>query len=465
MNPREAQIPTQAIQTLTERLIQAVRSVPAKDRAGVRLVRAEAPVIACPPLDWLRAHPERTQYYWSDRGGAFEVAGVGEADILAPTGPVNLEGVFAHMRARLPRHQPSLRYYGGFRFDLEPRSDERWKDFKDYRFVAPRIEVVRRAGGLFLACNLKLQHPSDDQQALGEALADLASVRFPVEAPPPLPVVATDRRDRPNHAEWVRLVEEALDALARGDFEKVVLARETSFTSPQPLDAASLLSQLVSRETRSFEFCFHPAPDRAFIGASPERLFRRVNVHLESEALAGTRGRGKTDEEDRRLGQELLGSNKDLLEHRYVVRTLREHFRRFCEVTQMDEAPSLVRLRHCQHLYTRIEGLLKSPDVDAQLIETLHPTPAVGGVPRKPALDWIRAHEPFDRGIYAAPVGWVGFDAAEFCVGIRCGLVQDGVLTLYNGAGIVRGSVPEEEWKEIENKMGGFIEILGHGAA
>jgi menaquinone-specific isochorismate synthase len=160
------------------------------------------------------------------------------------------------------------------------------------------------------------------------------------------------------------------------------------------------------------------------------------------------------------LGVELMNSEKERREHNLVARMLQEQFQEFCHHVAMDEQPSLMRLRNVQHLYSRLEGLLHTIDVDADLIEALHPTPAVGGYPREHALKWIEAEEPFDRGIYAAPVGWVGYDGAEFCVAIRSGLVQANTLTLYSGAGIVAGSTPEEEWDEIETKMQNFLSVL-----
>ena len=156
----------------------------------------------------------------------------------------------------------------------------------------------------------------------------------------------------------------------------------------------------------------------------------------------------------------MLSNEKELREHRFVLRMLREHFQRYCSSSREAEAPELLRLRHCQHLYTRMEGLLNDSECDAALLGALHPTPAVGGTPRDRALAWIQAEEPFDRGIYAAPVGWVDYDGCDFCVAIRSGLVQDNQLIVYTGTGIVPGSLPAGEWAEIEQKMGDFLDIL-----
>ncbi|MCC6145037.1 MAG: isochorismate synthase, partial [Candidatus Hydrogenedentes bacterium] len=320
-------------------------------------------------------------------------------------------------------------------------------------------EVTRDADRTVLACNYLVRESGDPKADLPGLLGRLSSLRFGTSATPALPAMA-GRVDQPDEATWHSLIRRLLELFDRKKLEKVVLARETSYTASEPINAVELLIRLIRHTELSFDFCFHPAGDRAFIGASPERLYKRQNVYLQSEAVAGTRRRGATDEEDQALAEDLLHNEKELREHRFVLDTLRGHFDRFCHSVQVEDGPGLLRLRNVQHLYTRIEGILNDVDADAELIRTLHPTPAVGGMPRRDALAWIEANEPFDRGIYAAPVGWVSGDAAEFCVAIRSGLVQGKTLTLYNGAGIVAGSEPAEEWDEIESKMGNFLAVL-----
>ena len=430
------------------------------------LVRAEARMDGLAPLNWLHAQQGQTHYYWADRDGEFEMAGIGEADILVPEAGINLAGLFAHMRRRLSLEWPNLRYYGGFRFSAGSEIHRRWRNFTAYRFIIPRVEVVRQGKKCWLACNVRAGSPAANGAALQELARLIAGMAFPASPLPcPLPPII-GRTDLPDRAGWDALVGRALEAFAHHQLEKVVLARETEFQfdCDVPLDPVGMLRRLLRHTNRSYEFCFHPTPTRAFLGASPERLFHRRNVYLESEALAGTRSRGGTDTMDKALGNELLSDDKELREHRFVVRNLREHFKRFCVTMNYDRVPSLRRLRNVQHLYTYMEGILKNHDADAALVEALHPTPAVGGVPRDRALAWLAANEPFDRGVYAAPVGWVSFDESEFCVGIRSGLIEGNTLALYSGAGIVPGSSAAAEWDEIENKMSNFLEALYDGA-
>ena len=199
----------------------------------------------------------------------------------------------------------------------------------------------------------------------------------------------------------------------------------------------------------------------AVVSASPERLFRREGRAVESEAVAGTRPRGVSEADDAVLRDELLRSEKDKAEHEHVRVGIRETLGPLCEELEIEEGVSEMKLARRRHLISRVRGMLRGGVTDAEVLQALHPTPAVCGCPRDEALEEIRALEPFDRGWYAGPVGWIGADEAEFAVGIRSGLVRGNRLALFSGAGIVAGSVPENEWAEIEQKIGDFTRMFG----
>lgn len=424
------------------------------------LLRSEIPLLSSNPLEWLGAQRGVTHYYWSDRENEFEMAGIGEADVLVPGERTDTEALFDHIRKQLSPRYPSLRYYGGFRFHRGPVKGDRWRAFKEYRFVIPRVEVVRRADAHFLACNAKAGTPDENLLTLEVLKTTLQSIQFPETCEPAAVPEILGREDHPDRDGWDRLVQGVLDAIARGDLEKVVLARETCFTAEVPLDPVALLRRLSEYSPVSFRFCFHPADDRAFIGASPERLYHRNGCYLQSEAIAGTRPRGKTEKQDRMFGEELMKTPRLRREQQFVVDMVKGRFESLCYHVNVEPEPRVLRLSNCQHLCTRIEGLLNDTFADASLIETLHPTPATGGTPRDKALRYIEAEEPFDRGIYASPTGWVGYDGAEFCVAIRSGLVLGNTLALYTGAGVLAGSAAQEEWDEIETKMANFLMVL-----
>lgn len=451
MAPNFEDSPEMALKMLKEELHRALAS-DARPAGG--LVRAETHFPETDLIAWLQAQRADAKIFWSDREQGFAVAGVGVAAEEWSSAPQDLERIFEDLAAGLSPAFPNLRYYGGFRFDGAMARDPRWRSFGAYRFVIPQIEIGRKGNRFYVACNLD---PSEDAEAFFRRLDELVFPEGPSEMC--LPAV-TSREDRPDEAGWHARVREALERIDSSSLEKVVLARESFFELDDAMEPAALLRQLVANTLYSYHFCIQIAPHQAFVGASPERLYRRANTYLQSEALAGTRARGETPEEDDALGRELLGCEKELEEHRFVADHVRVHFEKHCRAVHGGRHVELLKLRHVQHLLSRIEGMLKEPGHDAALLRRFHPTPAVGGVPTPQAMELIEILEPFDRGWWAGPVGWVGYDSTEFAVAIRSGLVVDDTLSLYSGAGIVPGSEPEEEWLEIENKMRNFLSIL-----
>ena len=160
------------------------------------------------------------------------------------------------------------------------------------------------------------------------------------------------------------------------------------------------------------------------------------------------------------MSDNLRKSPKDLHEHQLVVNNLQTILNELCDSVTIDRELTILKLNKVQHLYTQCNGVLNSALTDAEILPKLHPTPAVGGFPRTQALKLIAELEPFARGWYAAPVGWVGCDDTEFAVAIRSGLIDRDRLLLFAGAGIVKGSCSVEEWAEIENKIRHFTDLF-----
>lgn len=163
------------------------------------------------------------------------------------------------------------------------------------------------------------------------------------------------------------------------------------------------------------------------------------------------------------LGKALLSDQKNLSEHGFVVSMIRQVLEPFCNGLNVPDEPVLMRMRDIQHLYTPVTGTVKDKDTTLfQLVKALHPTPALGGIPRQPAMEAIRLLEKMDRGLYGAPIGWVDYrGSGEFCVGIRSGLLKEDRASLYAGCGVVKESEPEEEYKETSVKFTPMLRALG----
>jgi menaquinone-specific isochorismate synthase len=430
---------------------------PAVSPAEERVVRLAVPVGRVNPFRWLRGQRLFPKLYWSGRDDGLEVAAVGVADLQEGEAPESVEALRKRFAAFLEGGDPRTRYYGGLRFDPEREPDRDWAPFGTYRFVLPRFELHEEAGGIALVCNLVLPRDADRP---AEILGEIERLDFPQDAftTPAAPVSRTDTPDRWG---WRSNVESALAAFSEGRLDKVVLARRTEFGFEERVDAPSLAESLTTATPGCFHFYAEPERGAAFVGASPERLFRREGRSIESEAVAGTRPRSESEADDIQLRDELLRSEKDRSEHDYVRISIKESLEALCEELEVEERASEMRLARGRHLVSGVRGTLREGVTDAEVLEALHPTPAVGGYPKEEALEEIRARERFDRGWYASPIGWVGADAAEFAVGIRSGLVRGSRLALFSGAGIVPGSTPEGEWAEIEHKIGDFTRVFG----
>ena len=367
--------------------------------------------------------------------------------------------VFTQMQRRLSTSS-SVRYYGGFSFQPLSPVAQQWQEFGTYRFVAPQFEVYAAAGQTYLACNLLLSEDSPYPQQLAALLNQLNQLSFTsVKSVLKLPK-AINRQDFPSQWGWQTMLKKALSTLQKKILAKIVLARRSDFLFSQQVEPLSLLMAIRPGNTRLFRFCFQPQAGKAFIGASPERLYHRLGCLLQTEAIAGTRPRGKSLAADQALGKTLLNSEKDNREHQFVVHSLRESLSQFCKLVGLGQSPTLLKLNQVQHLHTSCNGILSDGVDDGKILSSLHPTPAVGGYPKQQARETIEQMEPFERGWYAAPVGWVSHDNTEFAVAIRSGLVVNDQLSLFAGAGIVPGSKPRDEWQEIENKIRAFTTVL-----
>jgi menaquinone-specific isochorismate synthase len=437
-------------------LARRVRRTVAAASEGPALLQLTVPVAPADPLAWLDAQPFGEKGFWAGRGSATERAFAGMADLRCGPARDVLPALQAHLARQ--RVDDAARYFGGLRFDAENATESTWRPFASCRFVLPRFAFERRGDDAALACHLTFPR---DAERLDEVLTQIERLRFPERTSGgslPLPI---DRDDAPDAAHWQGMMNDALGKLQAGALDKVVLARRTTFRFEDPLPPWRLLGNLKRATPRCFHFGFQPDDGAAFVGASPERLFRRDGRTLEGEAVAGTRPRSEDPAEDDRLRRELLASSKDRREHTFVQQHLRDTLGPLSRALDLSDAPSEMKLARSRHLRAGLRATLR-PDVStADLLAALHPTPAVGGTPHRRALALIRKLEPFDRGWYAGPVGWIGPEAADFAVAIRSGLVAEHRLALFSGAGLVEGSEAESEWDEIEQKISDFTGILG----
>ncbi len=428
------------------------RAASSHDKGGICRVEMAAGV---EPLAWLASRPEQELCYWADRDTQDESAAAGVLIDVSGSTASGAASWMERVTAHLDAADRGVRFYGGARFDPPAPPAPEWRALGAYRFVVPRFEAVRRGGRTLLACNFR---PSE-RDGLPELLAEMRRPPAGVPGPAALAPLRLQRRtDTPDRSGWEALVRTALRAIddPSDPLTKVVVARRTGATAPVPITPPALLSAMIRADDRSFRFLVQPRPGTAFISVTPERLFSLRGRSVETEAIAGTRRRGSSAQDDRRLRSELAASVKDLLEHRIVHDALAGALGGLCTHTTTGPTEVLA-LPAVQHLMSRLSGRLAPGVGVADLIDAIHPTPAVGGEPADAARRFLARHEPFDRGWYAAPVGWIGQGEATLAVAIRSALIDDGAVSFYTGNGVVTGSTPDAEWAELEAKVSGYF--------
>ncbi len=285
-------------------------------------------------------------------------------------------------------------------------------------------------------------------------LEDRSVVTPPAVLPRPDVASRLDLSSRPDVASrerWEGTVEEILGAIDAGEVSKVVAARCSMVEVQGATEPASTLEALGERYPGCTRFCVE-AGGAWFLGATPERLVRKRGRAVTTEALAGSAGPGE--------GADLLEDPKIRLEHELVLADMMARLAPLCEGVQAGE-PELLELSNVVHRKTSLRAEAREEVSVLDVVVALHPTPAVGGVPREVALRWIAKREPDARGWYAGPLGWLDASGdGEFIVALRSGLVCDGRAWLFAGAGIVRGSRPADEFDETEIKLRAMREAL-----
>ena len=252
---------------------------------------------------------------------------------------------------------------------------------------------------------------------------------------------------------WDDAVAGALAAIAEHGIEKVVLAREVTVDADTDFDVRTVLRRLRAQQPGCFVYA-----DGGFVGATPELLVQRRGRTIESRPMAGTAPGSVAAE----VARTLAASNKDAREHRFVVDAVRDALAPVTTTLDVPEVPEVEHFGNLAHLVTPIRGELVEGPLDAlSLARLLHPSPAVGGTPTDAALHVIDELEPFDRGPYAGPVGWVDARGdGSFAVALRGAQLDGAHAVLRAGAGIVAGSDPEAEWLETAAKFEPMLRAL-----
>ena len=393
-----------------------------------RLVRAPDPISA-----FTQAALVQDRALWMRPSTGEALVGIGSAASLVGAGARRFEQIAEQWRDLVAdavidgsaNAGPLL--MGGFSFDPSSWRSSPWKHFPDARFVLPETLITIRGGAAWNTTNV-IAGATHNQDARIEAISETRTGLSP--------------------REWQALVGD----IARGirdetlGVRKVVLARAEDIRPTRTLEDA--LRRLAAEYPSCTIFALARG-DTCFLGATPERLISLQDGVATTMALAGSGPRNADPVEDARLAQRLASDPKELTEHALVVGALQEALAPMCTRVVVDAEPRVRKLSNVQHLLTSLRGQVAPGRSVLDLVERLHPTPAVGGFPRERALELIRERERLDRGWYAGALGWADVRGeGDFVVGLRSALWHGESATLYAGCGVVGGSNPATEYAE-----------------
>ena len=258
--------------------------------------------------------------------------------------------------------------------------------------------------------------------------------------------------------EWKELVGNAIEQLDEN--KKIVLARRRMIKFDKPINIPYVLNRALQNEKNSYLFILE-SNESVFFSQTPEQLLKVEDGVLSTKAVAGTIKRSHDEEKDQKNIEAFLQDKKNLGEHDFVVRSILHDIEPYIEDVDYNQTPNILKNDHLYHLYTKIQGKLKSNSYIG-LIDQMHPTPALGGYPKEEAVKFIEENEFGTRGLYGAPVGYIDMnDDCEFIVAIRSMLIKQNQTTLFAGCGIVKDSDPESEVAETAVKFSPMMNALG----
>ncbi|MFO7630736.1 MAG: isochorismate synthase [Prochlorococcaceae cyanobacterium] len=398
---------------------------------------------------------ERFRFLWDSAPGLC-LAASGRTNSLELSGPRRFElaqrfSAVSLSRLAAPQPCPPLarpRVLLAFAFFDSPLQEG--DGIPGVQAVLPRWQLSRQGRH----CWLRLQRSLGGEVCARSLAEELWEQARRLAALPADPSAAPDPAPGPaiaSSSAWQdgyrSALQQGLELVETGRLRKLVLAVRQQLLLERQLDPLQLLAQLRQRQSGSCRFLWQQANGPALLGASPERLLTVRQGQLRSDALAGTAPIGPAAEP-------LLRSEKDRREHELVVEAITDVLRQAGLTPRRPRHPRLARHGQLLHLHTPITAAIGEQQ-PLTLAGALHPTPAVAGLPQREAMAALRSLEPFERGHYAAPIGWIDSAGdAELRVAIRSGRLQGRRLELTAGAGLVRGSEPERELQEVALKLG-----------
>ena len=297
-------------------------------------------------------------------------------------------------------------------------------------------------------------------EKVDEIVERLRTTTLPPDMHKGCPTQVSELSSNMTKPQFEQMIRDAKEYIVAGDIIQVVLSQRLSL----PLEADPFDVYRALRSLNPSPYMYYLAfDDMKLIGSSPEILVTEDRGVVTTRPIAGTRPRGKTEEEDLALEKELLSDEKERAEHIQLVDLGRNDIGRVCKygTVTVDELMVVERYSHVMHIASNVHGELAYGKDEFDVLRAAFPAGTLSGAPKIRAMEIIDELEPTRRGTYGGAIGYFGFSGnMDTCITIRTMLVKDGMAYIQAGAGIVADSDPASEYQETLNKAGALIKAV-----
>ena len=344
--------------------------------------------------------------------------------------------------------------------NLDAKNEDQFKDI-DLMLFDKVIAFDNFKEKIIIISNMKTDDLENNYKKACDDLRDIADLIQNGEKEKITPLkLKSDFKPAFSREKFCDMVEKAKEYIYEGDIFQVVLSNRIE----AEISGSLLDTYRVLRTTNPSPYMFYfSSNDIEIAGASPETLVKLNDRKLYTFPLAGTRPRGKTDEEDHELEHDLLADEKELAEHNMLVDLGRNDIGRIAEIgsVSVDKYLSIERFSHVMHIGSTVTGTLRSDLDSLAAIDSILPAGTLSGAPKIRACEIINELENNKRGIYGGAIGYVDLSGnLDTCISIRIAFARNNKVFIRSGAGIVADSVPDKEFDECLNKAAAVINAL-----
>ncbi|HCL56169.1 MAG TPA: anthranilate synthase component I [Spirochaetia bacterium] len=377
---------------------------------------------------------------------------------------------------KTPQDIPLLRFYGGAIghigydmvrfFEKLPEKNQNQLESYDSYFIFPKkiLAFDHFTHKITLIQICYLQNQSDASKEYDEALKEIARLetvlKTQVDYPQEKEFSSTEMVSSCTKEEFEGMVVRAKEYIQNGDIIQVVLSQRLKMAT----NASGISLYRALRVVNPSPYLFFlEFPEYSLIGSSPEILVRLENNEIEVRPIAGTRKRGKNDEEDKLFAEELLEDEKERAEHVMLVDLGRNDVGRVSETGSVRVTDLMIveKYSHVMHIVSSVKGVLKSGKDAFDVFEATFPAGTLSGAPKIRAMEIIEELEKEKRETYGGGVGYFGYNGnMDFCIAIRTMFKKGNEVFIQAGAGIVADSSPESEYQETLNKAGAALKAV-----